>query len=351
MQDENNQIEGAVIESDAPVADAPQSTETSVSESQGSEKGSLLDAVLEVVKPTSEDGETTDPVAQTSEEVPASEDKPEGEDQAEGAEEKSDTDPAAEAEEEPDKDLPASTRKKVDKLLKDRRELRKHVAQLEGPATVGSELQNFAMQHDLSVDDITNALHIAATLRRGDYDAFYEMVSPYVRHAQEYKGIVLPEDLAQMVRDNQITEQAARQFARTRFDQQRLQVENTRMNDLSQQYFVGQVQQNVQRAVSDYEAQIAARDPDYKAKAGLVQRTAGALLREKGGSVSSPEEAISIVKAAYEEVNRQVRAFAPPPRATRPSPSGTNPQTPSARTAPKSLMDAVKMGLERSRAG
>ncbi len=350
MQDDNNQIEGAEIESEAPVADAPQSTEASTSENQGSEKGSLLDAVLEVVQPTSEDGETTDPSAKSSEEVPASEDKPEGEDQAEGAEEKSDADQTAEAEE-ADKDLPASTRKKVDKLLKDRRELRKQVSQLEAPATIGSELQNFAMQHDLSSDDIMNALHIAATLRRGDYDTFYDMVSPYVRHAQEYKGIVLPEDLAQMVRDNQITEQAARQFARTRFDQQRLQVENTRMNDLSQQYFVGQVQQNVQRAVSDYEAQLSARDPDYKAKAGLVQRTAGALLREHGGSVSSPEEAIAIVKAAYEEVNRQVRAFAPPPRATRPSPSGANPQTPSARTAPKNLMDAVKMGLERSRAG
>lgn len=349
VQTDDSDIEVSTAESAAPAPDPVSSTEASSSGNTGEPKSSLLDAVLEVVKPTSEDGETVEPEAEKPE-APTSE-QPEEEDQAGQADKEKSEKTAEEIDEKEKEGLSAPIRKRVDRLLKDRRELRREVENLKPVADIGAELQNFAVQHQLSSDDVVNALHIAATLRRGDYKTFYEMLSPYVRHAQEYLGVVLPDDLAAAVHQGQITEDYARQYARSRFDQQRTQIENQRMGELGQEYFVRQVQGNVQRAVYDFENQLSARDPDYKAKAGLVQRAAGAILRERGGSISSPEEAVSVVKQAYDEVNAHVRKFAAQPRATHPSPSGTNSQTPSARISPKNLMEAAMQGLAKSRAG
>ena len=113
---------------------------------------------------------------------------------------------------------------------------------------------------------------------------------------------------------------------------------------------VQSVQSDVQRAVSSFELRLSANDPDYKAKAPVVRRVAQGMLLERGNSISSVEEALAISKAAYDEVNKQMRAFQPVPKATHPSPNGAS-QTPSARAAPKSLMEAAYQGLENSRRG
>lgn len=350
MQNEDIQNESISTESAAPADVAPSSTPDTGETSGESSKETMLDAVLQVVKPTSEDGEEAS--AKDKEEAPASDKEPEEKDQAEGEEgSKEETDDQPEDDEKAPPDVSPKARTKINKLLKQRRELRDEVTTLKPNAEIGAQLQNFTQVHDLSSDDVVNALHIAATLRRGDYGAFYEMVAPYVRHAQEYLGVVLPQDLQQMVEQQQMTEQAAAQFARVRFDQQRTQIENQRMNDMGQQYVTRQVQGNVAQAVSDYEGRLAANDPDWKAKAGLVHRAAGALLRERGGTISSVDEAIQLVKAAYDEVNAHVRKFAPPPRATALTPNATNSQTPASRAAPKNMMEAALAGLARSRAG
>lgn len=351
MSEEGFENEGVAVESSAPAAAPVSSTEAPVSETAGEpSKETMLDAVLQVVKPTTEDSDEDQ--SADKEEAQTSETTAENEDQAEPTEENSEeTDKSTDEEEEkPSTEDSPSARKKINKLLKQRRELRDEVSSLKAPAEIGAQLSSFATSHDLSSDDIVNALHIAATLRRGDYTAFYEMVAPYVRHAQEYLGVVLPQDLQQMVEQQQMTETAAREFAKTRFDQQRTQIENQRMNELSQQYFTQQVQGNVARAVTDYESQLAASDPDWKAKAGFVHRAVGALLRERGGSINSVEEAVALVKQGYDEVNHQFKRFAQPKRATPPAPGGTTSHT-TARAAPKNLMEAALAGLERSRAG
>jgi hypothetical protein len=350
VQSDDINSDTSPAESVSPATEASTSTETSVSESKGeNSKESLLEAVLQVVPATNEEM-----VEDSAEEdaPPASEEKPEESDQAEAEDDKKDeTDESSEDDEQAPPEASAAVRKKVNKLLKQRRELRNEVTQLKPAAEIGAQLTNFATSHQLGSDDVINALHIAATLRRGDYKSFYDMVAPYVRHAQEYLGVVLPQDLQQMVEQQQMTEYAAREYARTRFDQQRTQIENQRMQEYSKQYVTGEVRGYVARAVSDFESQLAVRDPDYKAKAGFVEREARALLHERGGSISTPQEAIDIVNTAYATVNAQFRKFAQPARATAPSPGGANKQTPSARPAPKTMMEAALMGLQKTRAG
>jgi len=271
-------------------------------------------------------------------------DQPTSEDQAK----------ADEADEGPDDDEPPppetapAVRKKINKLLKQRRELRAELSELQGPAQIGSELQSFAQSNNLSGDDISNTLRIAALARAGDYKAFYEAISPLVRQAQEYLGLVLPTDVAQRVKAGHMTEEAGREFARQKFDAQRAEVERQEAETARHRQTVQGVQNDVRRVVSQFELRLSASDPDYKAKQPAVRRAAQALLFERGGTINSVEDALQITQAAYDEVNRQVRSYQPRPQATAPKPNGAS-QTPSARQAPKSMMEAAIQGLQNAR--
>jgi hypothetical protein len=308
-------------------------------------KTSLLDAVLKVTKVTPEPdvlrgkqeesggppkppGETVDGQA-TDPQNPEEEDKPTPDD-------------------DPLTDFSAAGQKKVRKLLRERRQLRDQIMQMQPDANVGTKLTSFARDNDLAPDDIVLGMNAMAAIRRGDYASFYQQVAPFVRKAQEVLGLVLPQDLGQRVQQGGMTEQAARELAQARFREQQAQEEaraNAARVDTQQLQFV---QADVQRAVTAFEERIAANDPDYRAKADAIRRVAQALLHEKGGRISSVQEALEIVQHAHREVTNQFRRFAPAARPTNPIPNG-NSQQPNARAAPKTLMEAALQGLENAR--
>jgi hypothetical protein len=109
-------------------------------------------------------------------------------------------------------------------------------------------------------------------------------------------------------------------------------------------------QTNVARSVTAFEQRIAAIDPDYKAKAASVRRTAQAMLLERGGTIQTVQDALEITRAAYDEVNATMRRQrpAPVPTAARPNGNGT---TSPVTAEPKSLMEAALQGLARARNG
>ena len=329
----------APAETSAPSTPQP-STETSTD--TGTSKESLLDAVLKVVPATNE----ADVLAPTDDKEAAPEatepDSQQAEDEPEADSEDDDEPPSAE--------VPAATRKKINKLLKQRRELRNELSQLRPVAEIGTELQTFATEHNLTGENLAQLLHLGATLRAGDYKAFYQAVAPYVRTAQEVLGIVLPKELQDMVRSGQMTEAAAKAYARDRISGKRAEYDLQASTEAQQRLRVETVQNDVKRAVSSFETRLSASDPDYKAKAPVVRRVAQGMLLERGNAISSVAEALEITKAAYDEVNRQMRSFRPPPRATPPMPNGAS-QTTSARAQPKSMMEAALQGLENARRG
>jgi hypothetical protein len=320
---------------------SPSSEPTTASPQGDQSKEGLLDAVLKVVPATNEKDVLTpdDPSA-------PQDSKPDDSVQAETPEEAED-DGSPDDETAPQDAAPV-IKKKINKLLKQRRELRNEVAALRPVANIGSELEQFAIQNKLSGDDVAGVLQMAAMLRAGDYASFYRAVAPFVRTAQEYLGVVLPKDLTERVRAGQMTETAAREFARQRYDHQRSQSDLRETQQETQVSQVRAVQADVQRAVSSFELRLSANDPDYKAKAPSVRRAAQAMLFERGGKISNVQEALEITNAAYQEVNRQMRSIAPRPGATPRQPNGAT-QTSSARAAPKSLMEAAIQGLENAR--
>ena len=303
-----------------------------------------MDAVLQVVKTTPEpdvlgrkdptDG-TPDPSAPK---VEGQADKPATED---------DKDPNVDDETVPP-ETSAATRNKVNKLLKQRRELRREVETLRPDANVGNRVSSFARENDLAPDDIVFGLNAMAAVRRGDYATFYKALAPYVRKAQEVLGLVLPEDLGGRVQAGHMSEAAARELAVARFNQQRAEVEARENAARSSAQAIQYVQTDVQRAVTSFEERLAANDPDYAAKADAIKRTAQAILFERGGKIGTVQDALEIVQAAHREVSSQFRRFAPAPRATSPAPNGYS-QQPNARPAPKNMMEAALAGLENAR--
>lgn len=333
-------------ESPAAEAQPAQSPETSsqpsAAETGKTPKETMLDAVLKVVPATTE--KSAEQVARES----AAPDAQKA-DSPEQAEEPDEPDDDTQDEEPTPPETAPAVRKKINKLLRQRRELRDAVQTLEPAAEIGTQLHRFASENDLSGDDVRLCLQLGAYLRVGDYEAFYKSVAPYVRRAQEYLGLVLPTDLGQRVQRGDMTAETAKELARQRYDQQLAEAVHISTQQQAVQHHRESMQDSVKRAVSVYEQRIAASDPDYKAKADSVQQYAKALLFERGGSINTVQDALDITQRAYAEVNKQFKAFMPKPRATNLLPNGSSPSMNGARPAPRTMMEAALQGLENAR--
>ena len=312
----------------------------------GTSSESMLDAVLKVVPADNQ----TDALAATEEPAhpEASAEKP-VEEAGEPAEDDDDisTDEAAV------KGNPRLLQKKIAKLLRERHELRDTVQQMEAlrpSAEIGQSVQEFATANRLGGDDVAKLLELGAMLRAGDYAGFYRSVSPFVRTAQEYLGIALPPDLSERVKAGHMTEAVAKEHARIRLENQRGQIQVREAERQQAVTSTQAVQDQVTRSVNAFEKQLAASDPDYKAKAASVRRTAQAMLLERGGRIAGVDDALSITKAAYDEVNAAMRKMRPALASTAARPNG-NGTTMSATAEPKSIMEAALQGLARARNG
>ena len=355
MQGEENDItEQSSTESVAPATESSmESTQTEqVSDSSGESKETLLDAVLKVVEPTAQD-DAKGEGSKEGEEAPTSEES-KSEDQSEEDEAQEDTGAEDPEDSAAIKDANRQAQRYIRKLQKQRRELQDQVQQYEAlrpNAEIGEQLQSYASANNLSSNDVVMALDLAAMVSRGDWQGFYQVISPLVREAQERVGVVLPTDIQQRVDQGHMTAQAARDLANERFQRAQYEQQTHVMQERAQSQYLHQVKDEVQRSVSAFEQRLAASDPDYKAKAESVRRVAQARLFERGGQISSVQEALAITKEAYDEVNAQFKRYQPAPRATTPTPGGSNPQTPATRSAPKNLMEAALLGLAKTRAG
>ncbi len=333
--------------SSSPAAETSSNSQPAPAGESGAEsKESLLDAVLKVAPATPEPDVLDGPNGKEA--SPAS-DKPNSEVKAE--DEASDADDQAPVDETVPDDAPAQTRKRIKRLLRERTELRDQVANLAPTAEIGQQLQTYAQANNLSSQDVVFALDLASMVARGDLSGFYDAISPVVRHAQEIKGIVLPPDIQNMVDQQQMTPEAARQFAQSRFERVNYEAQVKSMSERQQVEAVGRVRGDVHRSVAAFEQRLMASDPDYKAKADMVRRTAQAMLAERGNQITSADEALQITQRAYKEVNDQFRRLQPSARATAPTPGMSSHQTTSTRAAPKNMMEAAIQGLARSRTG
>jgi hypothetical protein len=246
------------------------------------------------------------------------------------------------------KRLRPETRRRFERLLTQRNEARQNYEAVQPELTQHRQLQGYLTQHQLAPDDVNLLLGVGAALRRQDYQSFLDGVTPYVVAAQEALGLRVSNDLQRQVEDGTIDEATARELTRTRHRAMQAEArlsETAKVADTTQQT---QRVAQIRSAVENWEASIQTRDPDYAQMSGAVRRYAQGLLQERG-IPQTPDQALALTQAAYDEVKREFAKMRPAPRATRNVPSGIHVATGSATAEPRTPKEAVLMALANMR--
>jgi len=248
--------------------------------------------------------------------------------------------------------LRPETRKRFERLLAQRNEARTALASVQPELDQHRQLQGYLTQHQLAPEDVNVLLGVGAALRRQDYQAFLDGVTPYVMAAQEALGLRVARDLQQQVNDGLLSDEAARELTRARH---RAAQAEQRLQDATRSHAQDtntRVVSGIKSAVDQWEANIRTRDPDFAHKADTVRRFSQALLQERG-TPQTAEQAVALVQTAYDEANKMMQRMRPAPQATRPGPSSVHVATGGAPSPnnrqPNSLREAVLLGIERSR--
>lgn len=324
------------------VHDAPDTPDVKASPSeatQGETKETLLEAVMKAVKP-SEDGEKP-----STEKSPTSEGADTGPDAA-AADGKKGPDLNKDPSPEELASYKKDTRQRIERLLGERNHFR-------AEAQVTQTLRDFLVGNDIAREDFQLTLDLAAAMRRGDFRSFLEGVGPYVQLATQALGLTLPADLQQEVQLGRVSTEAAQQLSRDRYARALAEQRASRATQVMTDQYTSQQQtqfaQAIEQTVGQWEQNIRQTDPDYARKEDTVRNFLWAVVQEQGAP-RSPEHAVEIAREAYTRANNVFRQFAPAPRATRAVPSSVNRSAaPGSRSAPKSLMEAAQLGLDRAR--
>jgi len=308
-------------------ANAPAESSAADSTDAKQEPESLLSVIKDVVeKPEgTEDSSTTEGKQEEGQKAEGeAEAKPEGEGQS-------------------DADVPFHNHPRWKEMIRERDELR-------GDSQNYRTITDFMQNAHLSGEEVAEGFEIMALLKSGtpeDLTKALEWFEPRVRSLREAVGTALPDDLQQKVADGVMDEEAAKELAKARYQNQHFQARTTEREkqdetQRTQKEALAHAER-VATAVSQWEQGMKAKDPDYAAKAKLVETQSLAIIAREGRP-QTPEQAVELVARAYGEVGEMMKSFAPKLKAMKPAPAGLSAR---ATTEPKSLRDAVSAALNR----
>ena len=319
-------------------------TPEDVSPAEETEPSTMAEAVEAAMKDT---GEPSDPGTEEAEgegqaEEPDQTPKADGEADS-STETEEDKPPEGDPTEEEMKNYSQKANARIRGLVEERNQAAQKAERVE-------PILDFLEKNDIPQQDLDVILDLTARLRHGDFQGFLTGIGPYVNLAQQYTGQVLPPDLQQQVRQGYVSPEIAKELAQRRAQ---VQVEQQNVQRTGKQMAQVQTEQNansIRTAVGQWEQQIRRSDPDYDLKADVVRRTSQALMQEHGAP-KTPQQALQMAQAAYDEVNGQMTKLRPTPKATKNAPRSTGQQGGSAPKAePTSMMDAAMQALEQRRA-
>lgn len=315
-------------------AQAPDVQDVNTTDSSSADQsGSMLDAVMAAIDPDKEKSLISAPDSAKAAEPQSTE----------GAKAPKAGDPDLEdlTQVEIDK-LHHKTRKQINKLIGQRKDLENHVSLLRPKAEQLDQITDQIQRTGLDGADLNNLLEIGSLMKKGDLFAARDKLMPYVQAIVEATGGVLPKDLEDAIKAGQLSEQHARELAearsRTVLNQHQSTVQEQERGQVAAHQFLGQVV----NSVNEWEQGKRRSDPDWSLKAPEI-RAALELAILKGAQPKSPQEAIQMAEKALIEVDAKLKQFRPPPRAVH-SVSGS-PQASRAAVEPKSMLEAISKSL------
>ncbi len=257
-------------------------------------------------------------------------------------------------------DIPASemakytpnAQRRIKELIDANKALRRDMEQY-APVIEGQrQMVEFMEANNLTNEHVQTLFNFGAALRRGDFSVAKDLVEPYYFAIKEALGEKLQDDLQAQVADGLVDENLAREMTRLRSENSRLKTTVQEVGETQQQAAQRQTVQTIHDAVANWEKTIKARDPDFAMKSELLQDAARAVLAEKGlPAARNPQEAVALAQAAYDRVNARVSKFRPAAQPTRPAPTSGSSVATSVAAKPKTLLDAVEIGLAQNRGG
>lgn len=311
---------------------SPASDDTA--ESSPAQDGSILDAVKSALK-KSEDGTSSDPEA-------SEEDKP----AKEGEETPAEADPTPEEL----KSVPLSTRKRMERLLRDKKALtrkgeavQQELESLRPRAEQADRFTAFVRDAGLSEDEVNVVFDIARDMKQDPFKA-REKLRPLMDRLDAITGHSLPDDLHEKVRLGYLSVEDAQALA-TSQARARL-AETARTHDARKRdaEAASTLERTVIGAVNNWDATQAKSDPDWKLKQSRIAELAELDIRRNGWPKST-DDAIGKLNTFRKQVETELRRLTPRKAQVKPA-NGT--VSSGAHEVPKTMLDAVKLGMRRS---
>ena len=202
------------------------------------------------------------------------------------------------------------------------------------------KITDYMSSNGLSTSEVAEGFQIMALMKTNPVEA-HKKISEYKAKLDVYVGESLPEDIQEKLRDGFVDKDTAKELAVLKAEKN-LQ-EQRRQHEVQQQ--AEQASKGIYDAVVNWEQQMKVKDPDWSAKKELVTDQAKLLLASE--KPSTPEEALALVERANSIIKERLSRFAPQRKPIGHVASSTS--SANAAPVPKSLLEAVRLGMSHSR--
>ena len=202
-------------------------------------------------------------------------------------------------------------------------------------------IKDFMQLNSISAEDATEGFRIMALMKNNPTEAFKELRGKLSSLANA-SGIALSKDLKQKVDDGYIDEASARELSRTRAELARQKQLVEREAQQRQEMTQNQLVDRITEDVTDWEAEVREKDPDYDIISDEIDDRVRAMVAERGRP-SNSEEAILYAQEAYNTVSDRHRRRTPQPKAMKAAKSGKLSGSPEAK--PQSLREAIELAI------
>lgn len=202
------------------------------------------------------------------------------------------------------------------------------------------KITTFMSQNGLTNEEVVEGFQIMALMKTNPAEA-HKRISEYKAQLDAFVGEVLPQDLHQKVEDGFVDKDTAKQLAALQAEKQLAQ----QRHQYAMEQQAQQARAGIHGAVVNWEQQMKVKDPDWSAKQELVTDQVKLMLAAE--QPSTPEEALALVERAHSIIRERLSRFAPQRRPVSQVSSATS--SANAAPAPKSLLEAVRLGAMQSR--
>ena len=182
-------------------------------------------------------------------------------------------------------------------------------------------------------------------LMKADPMAALNALKPYVQSLSQAAGIVLPQDIQTRVNDGYLDEDAGREMAVLRANEQRAKAQSAEYAQAQKDAMARQHRDSLAHTVTAWEENIRQSDPDFHLKQDELDDRVRVMVSERG-QPNSHQDAIAMAKEAYEAVNQRFHSRFADRRPMKTASGGKLGGSPQAE--PQSLQEAIANALGNS---